>query len=136
MKNQTIKLTFIIQKTKPNKQGLVPILAQITVDHKLFYITTKQSIDPERWSNGRTIGQSREDKRINLLLEEIRHNIYETHTSLLRRGHFVTANMLKAALQGKDPEDETNRKRGYIEVFDQWLQDYEKQIGLTTSART
>ena len=136
MKNQTIKLTFIIQKTKPNKQGLVPILAQITIDHKLFYITTKQSIDPERWSNGRTIGQSREDKRINLLLEEIRHNIYETHTSLLRRGHFVTANMLKAALQGKDPEDETNRKRGYIEVFDQWLQDYEKQIGLTTSART
>ena len=137
MRNQTIKVNFIIQKGKLNKEGKCPIMAQITVNREMKYLGTKQYVLPERWEYGKTLGLSRDDKRINLVLEEIKHNIYETHTALLRRGLFVTMSMLKAALRGEDPEEEANKqKKGYIEVFDMWLADYEKQIGLSTSART
>ena len=137
MRNQTIRVNFIIQKGKLNKEGKCPIMAQITINREMKYLGTKQFVLPERWDYGKTLGLSRDDKRINLVLEEIKHNIYETHTALLRRGLFVTMSMLKAALRGEDPEEEANKeKKGYIEVFDLWLADYEKQIGLSTSART
>ena len=137
MKNQTIRVNFIIQRGKANKEGKCPILAQITVNREMKYLGTKQYILPERWDYGKTIGLSRDDKHINQLLDEIKHNILETHTALLRRGLFVTMSMLKTALRGEDPEAEAQKqKKGYIEVFDMWLADYEKQIGLSTSART
>ena len=137
MKNQTIRVNFIIQRGKANKEGKCPILAQITVNREMKYLGTKQYILPERWEYGKTIGLSRDDKHINQLLDEIKHNILETHTALLRRGLFVTMSMLKTALRGEDPEAEAQKqKKGYIEVFDMWLEDYEKQIGLSTSART
>ena len=137
MKNQTIRVNFIIQRGKANKEGMCPILAQITVNREMKYLGTKQYILPERWEYGKTIGLSRDDKHINQVLDEIKHNILETHTALLRRGLFVTMSMLKTALRGEDPETEAQKqKKGYIEVFDMWLADYEKQIGLSTSART
>ena len=137
MRNQTIRVNFIIQKGKLNKEGKCPIMAQITINREMKCLGTKQFVLPERWDYGKTLGLSRDDKRINLVLEEIKHNIYETHTALLRRGLFVTMSMLKAALRGEDSEEEANKeKKGYIEVFDMWLADYEKQIGLSTSART
>ena len=75
MKNQTIRVNFIIQRGKANKEGKCPILAQITVNREMKYLGTKQYILPERWEYGKTIGLSRDDKHINQVLDEIKHNI-------------------------------------------------------------
>ena len=76
MRNQTIKVNFIIQKGKLNKEGKCPIMAQITVNREMKYLGTKQYVLPERWEYGKTLGLSRDDKSINLVLEESNHNIY------------------------------------------------------------
>ena len=42
MRNQTIKVNFIIQKGKLSKEGKCPIMAQITVNREIKYLGTKQ----------------------------------------------------------------------------------------------
>ena len=69
MRNQTIRVNFIIQKGKLNKEGKCPIMAQITINREMKYLGTKQFVLPERWDYGKTLGLSRDDKRINLVLE-------------------------------------------------------------------
>lgn len=44
----------------------------------------------------------------------------------------VTPERLKQALLGKD----ITKPRGYVEIFDQWLVEYSKMVGITTSKRT
>ena len=49
MRNQTIRVNFIIQKGKLNKEGKCPIMAQITINREMKYLGTKQFVLPERW---------------------------------------------------------------------------------------
>ena len=102
MRNQTIRVNFIIQKGKLNKEGKCPIMAQITINREMKYLGTKQFVLPERWDYGKTLGLSRDDKRINLVLEEIKHNILETHTALFGS---VKLNLLYLRVVLKDSED-------------------------------
>lgn len=133
MSNQIITLRMIIHRGKPNKDGRVPILAKWTIDHETRYLSTKLNVLPERWDNGKTVGLSRDDKLINTTLEDIRNSIYNLHTQLRQQGEVVTAEKLKLVLTGKYQDD---RCRYFVQVFDKWLSDYSKTVGITTTQRT
>ena len=66
---------MIAQKNKPNADGKVPIFARITVGKESRVISTKLWIAPERWGNGKALGNLKEDKAINKILEELRFAI-------------------------------------------------------------
>ena len=72
MTTQTIKVLMIAQKNKPNADGKVPIFARITVGKESRVISTKLWINPDRWGNGKALGNLKEDKAINKILEELR----------------------------------------------------------------
>ena len=133
MTTQTIKVLMIAQKNKPNADGKVPIFARITVGKESRVISTKLWIAPERWGNGKALGNLKEDKAINKILEELRFAIMQKHTEMLRSGEEVTFDKLKLALQGKDYDGSC---RYFIELFDRWLEEYKKQIGISTSEIT
>ena len=124
---------MIAQKNKPNADGKVPIFARITVGKESRVISTKLWIAPERWGNGKALGNLKEDKAINKILEELRFAIMQKHTEMLRSGEEVTFDKLKLALQGKDYDGSC---RYFIELFDRWLEEYKKQIGISTSEIT
>ena len=133
MTTQTIKVLMIAQKNKPNADGKVPIFARITVGKESRVISTKLWINPDRWGNGKALGNLKEDKAINKILEELRFAIMQKHTEMLRSGEEVTFDKLKLALQGKDYDGSC---RYFIELFDRWLEEYKKQIGISTSEIT
>ena len=57
----------------------------------------------------------------------------QKHTEMLRSGEEVTFEKLKLALQGKDYDGSC---RYFVELFDRWLEEYKKQIGISTSEIT
>ena len=124
---------MIAQKNKPNADGKVPIFARITVGKESRVISTKLWINPDRWGNGKALGNLKEDKAINKILEELRFAIMQKHTEMLRSGEEVTFEKLKLALQGKDYDGSC---RYFVELFDRWLEEYKKQIGISTSEIT
>ena len=127
-----LKIKMIAHKGKPNKSGRVPILMQLTIGQQTCHISTKQNILPEKWGDGKPIGHTREDQAITAVLEEIRTKAYNKFLQLQGQNINVTLERLKQALLGKDQV----QPRGYVEIFDQWLVEYSKMVGITTSKRT
>ena len=127
-----LKIKMIAHKGKPNKSGRVPILMQLTIGQRTCHISTKQNILPEKWGDGKPIGHTREDQAITAVLEEIRTKAYNKFLQLQGQNINVTPERLKQALLGKDQV----QPRGYVEIFDQWLVEYSKMVGITTSKRT
>lgn len=127
-----LKIKMIAHKGKPNKSGRVPILMQLTIGQQTCHISTKQNILPEKWGDGKPIGHTREDQAITAVLEEIRTKAYYKFLQLQGQNINVTPERLKQALLGKDQV----QPRGYVEIFDQWLVEYSKMVGITTSKRT
>ena len=127
-----LKIKMIAHKGKPNKSGRVPILMQLTIGQQTCHISTKQNILPEKWGDGKPIGHTREDQAITAVLEEIRTKAYNKFLQLQAQNITVTPERLKQALLGKDQV----QPRGYVEIFDQWLVEYSKMVGITTSKRT
>jgi len=132
MRTEMLKIKMIAHKGKPNKSGRVPILMQLTIGQQTCHISTKQNILPEKWGDGKPIGHTREDQAITAVLEEIRTKAYNKFLQLQGQNINVTPERLKQALLGKDQV----QPRGYVEIFDQWLVEYSKMVGITTSKRT
>lgn len=132
MRTEMLKIKMIAHKGKPNKSGRVPILMQLTIGQQTCHISTKQNILPEKWGDGKPIGHTREDQAITAVLEEIRTKAYNKFLQLQGQNINVTPERLKLALLGKDQV----QPRGYVEIFDQWLVEYSKMVGITTSKRT
>lgn len=133
MSNQTISVRMFVQKNRPCASGKVPIFARIRLGRESIAIATKLYINDDQWGYGQTIGTTKELKAINALLEQTRVKIFQTHTELIRAGEIVTCEKLKLALQGKPY---TNDCRHFVQLFDKWLEDYRKQIGISTTERT
>ena len=132
MRTEMLKIKMIAHKGKPNKSGRVPILMQLTIGQQTCHISTKQNILPEKWGDGKPIGHTREDQAITAVLEDIRTKAYNKFLQLQGQNINVTPERLKQALLGKDQV----QPRGYVEIFDQWLVEYSKMVGITTSKRT
>ncbi len=132
MRTEMLKIKMIAHKGKPNKSGRVPILMQLTIGQQTCHISTKQNILPEKWGDGKPLGHTREDQAITAVLEEIRTKAYNKFLQLQGQNINVTPERLKQALLGKDQV----QPRGYVEIFDQWLVEYSKMVGITTSKRT
>ena len=132
MRTEMLKIKMIAHKGKPNKSGRVPILMQLTIGQQTCHISTKQNILPEKWGDGKPIGHTREDQAITAVLEEIRTKAYNKFLQLQAQNINVTPERLKQALLDKDQV----QPRGYVEIFDQWLVEYSKMVGITTSKRT
>lgn len=132
MRTEMLKIKMIAHKGKPNKSGRVPILMQLTIGQQTCHISTKQNILPEKWGDGKPIGHTRENQAITAVLEEIRTKAYNKFLQLQGQNINVTPERLKQALLGKDQV----QPRGYVEIFDQWLVEYSKMVGITTSKRT
>ena len=133
MSNQTISVRMFVQKNRPCASGKVPIFARIRLGRESIAIATKIYINDDQWGHGQTIGTTKELKAINAMLEQMRVKIFQTHTELIRAGEIVTCEKLKLALQGKPY---TNDCRHFVQLFDKWLEDYRKQIGISTTERT
>lgn len=132
MRTEMLKIKMIAHKGKPNKAGRVPILMQLTIGSQTCHISTKQNILPERWGDGKPIGFTREERIISATLDELHSKAYNKFLQLQAQDINVTPDRLKMALLGKDQ----TKPKGYIEIFDLWLDDYSKMVGITTSKRT
>lgn len=133
MSGQIMKVHFKLHKGKPNKLGRVPIMAQWKIGGVQKSLSTKLNVLPERWTFERTLGLTKDDKMINAELDRIRMAIMEKFHEMLQRGEIVTAEKLKCAVTGNG---HSGHPRSFVEVFDLWLEDYAKSIGITTSKRT
>ena len=133
MDKSTFSILFIMQKGKPNAEGNAPIFARITINHQMTHLATRYYLPPERWlpKEGRTVGRTKEEKEVNAYLDNLRGLIFAKYNEMFLAGEVVTARKLKCRLISKDEKSMT-----LLELFDDYIKDYAKLVGHTTSKIT
>ena len=121
MKKSTFNILFVIQRGKAKADGSVPIVARITVNGEMCHFATRIYIDPDRWQpqESRTQGQTREERKINEALDELRVLIKRRYDEMLRREEVITAAKIKNAITGLD-----EKAMKLLDLCDRFIEDY------------
>lgn len=100
----TFSINFWLAKAKM-KAGKAPIYCRITVNGQRTEISTKRSIEPNKWDNhgtGMVKGKSEEARIINVYLDMMKTEIQHHLNILNSKGEFITSDKIKKSIKGED----------------------------------
>lgn len=91
------KLSFFTKKSRPLRNGELPILARITVSGQQTELFIGRSVLPTQWDQkrNRATGTSKKELELNKYLENVRTRFNEIHNMLLRENKLVNPKTLR-----------------------------------------
>ena len=121
----TFKTVFYVNGSK-ERNGNVPIMGRVTINGTIAQFSCKQSVTKAIWDakGNRAIGKSKEAKKVNFVLDNIKAQIAKHYQRLSDREAFVTAEMVRNAYQGIGTEYET-----LLRAFDKENAAFAKRVG-------
>ncbi len=107
--NRTFGLLFYLKKSKVDKQGKAPIYLRFTVDGKRSEVSTKRSIEIDRWdsASSRVKGRTPEVKQLNSYLDILVSKAYQHHKELIQDNKLITSESLKNKFLGVEEKERT-----------------------------
>lgn len=131
--NKTFGLLFYLKKSKANASGKLPIYLRITIDGKRTEISTKRTIEIEKWSveANKVIGRTEDVRELNAYLDSLISRVYQSHRDLIQDNKEVTAETLKNKFLGVEEKQVT-----LITLFKDHNNRVEKLIGKGYSTGT
>lgn len=125
MARSTFKVLFYVNGSK-EKNGIVPIMGQVTINGSVAQFSCKQTIPKTLWDakGNRAKGKSIEARDINHALDNIKAQIIKHYQRISDREAYVTAEMVRNAYQGIGSEYET-----LLGAFDKDNATFQKRVG-------
>ncbi len=129
----TFSVMFYINKTKIKKSGMCQVLGRITIDTGIAQIGTKVEIHPDIWDGkaGRAIGKSKQALTVNRTIDALKVKIDGHYNELVESRGFVTAEMVKNALNGIGHRPET-----LLKLFEEHNTEFAKRVGVNRVKET
>lgn len=129
----TFKVLFYIKKNAPHRDGLVPVMARITINGLRTQFSTRLTVDPAAWSveAGRVAGHTDRARRINARLDEIRFRVEKCYDALFREQMFVTPFLVKEMYFGQH-----QRHQSVAAFFREHNEEFARMVGVTRSKAT
>lgn len=133
MIKSTFKVLFYLRRDTVRKNGLMPVIARITIDGKLAQFSTKVELNPDLWSVtlGRASGFGRESQQANALLDDIKASLHRIYHEMQRRDSVVTAEKVKNEFLGI-----TEHHDNLLDLFRKHNEDVQKLVGISKSTAT
>ena len=102
-----IAILFYVKRTKPLKDGSVPIFARVTINGTKHEISMHSSIAPSQWitAKGRAKGNTLFNRQINVYLEQQEFQLREIEQELGKEGKQISAKTVIARYKGQDVDD-------------------------------
>lgn len=90
-------LSFFTKKSRPLRNGELPILARVTVSGQQTELFIGRSVNPELWDQKRNVatGRGKKELELNKYLENVRTRFNEIHNMLLRENKLVNPKNLR-----------------------------------------
>jgi len=127
----TFNILFYINKQKIKKNGTCPIMGRITIDGKVVQYSAKEEIDPKFWDAKQGCCTGKENKRINIRLNELKKEIEHCYQKSVEKNGYVTAEGIKNAIQGVG----TNEVM-LLKEFALMKEEIKNGIGITHAQKT
>ena len=131
--NKTFGLLFYLKKSKVDAQGKCPIYLRITIDGKRTEISSKRTIEAERWSieANKAIGRTEDIRELNAYLDSLTTKVYQSQRDLIQDNKPVTSETLKNKILGVEEKERT-----LVTIFETHNKQVEKLVGREFSAGT
>ena len=131
--NKTFGLLFYLKKSKVDAQGKCPIYLRITIDGKRAEISTKRTIEIDKWSNqaNKAIGRTEDIRELNTYLDSLTSKVYQSQRELIQDNKSVTSETLKNKFLGVE-----DKERTLIQIFTSHNIQVEKLLDKEFSAGT
>ncbi len=109
MENHTFTVLFYVKKTKPLRNGDVPLFARITVNGERVEFSLERGIPLELWDSkkNRARGHAKVSRELNEFLISVSAQFYNHNKELRENGRTVTAGILRDHFLGIDEKVET-----------------------------
>jgi len=124
--NKTFGLLFYLKKSKVDAQGKCPIYLRITINGKRTEISSKRTIEIEKWSNqaNKAIGRTEDIRELNAYLDSLTTKVYQSQRDLIQDDKDITAQTLKNKILGIE-----DKERTLLTIFDNHNKQVEKLLG-------
>mgnify|MGYP003641688417 CR=1 FL=1 len=102
--NKTFGLLFYLKKSKVDAQGKCPIYLRITIDGKRTEISSKHTIETERWSieANKATGRTEDIRELNAYLDSLTTKVYQSQRDLIQDNKLVTTETLKNKFRSEE----------------------------------
>ena len=129
----TFRTLFYLKKNQPKSNGLVPIVARVTVNTQVVQFNCKLDIDPKIWDAkaGKAIGRSKEVAEVNNALDNLKVAIRKSYDKQLEDYGYVMPEKIRNQVLGLEKGAKT-----LIEFVELHNQQYENRIGINTTRTT
>ena len=126
MQRVTFSVLFYVKRSKPFRNGDLPIYLRITIDGKKAETSLKRGVLPELWDNvrHRAKGQTKEAKQINQELDSVSGQLHNHKLEFQEHGKTVTAQALLDVYLGKG-----DRQITLTELFEEHNSDMSARVG-------
>lgn len=109
MENNTFTVLFYVKKTKPLRNGDVPVFARVTVNGDRVEFSLERGVPLEQWDSkkNRARGYGKVARELNEFLTGVSAQFYNHHRELKENGRTITASILRDRYLGIDNKIET-----------------------------
>lgn len=129
----TFRILFYLKKNAPLRNGLVPVMARITICGQRAQLSTHLSVDQRLWcaATGQVAGRSRAAGEINRQLSDIRFRIEQCYRTLFLNGTPVTPVMVREAYFGV-----ARHRPRLLEFFRRHNEEFGRMVGVSRCQAT
>lgn len=129
----TFAVVFYINRQKVKKNGLCPLMGRISINKEVAQFSAKMDIDPALWDakRYRLKGKSHDIQKTNCGIEKLTADIHRYYNEILSEQGYITAELVKNAINGVGM-----RKRKLLELYQEYIDEFSKQVGLTRAPGT
>jgi site-specific recombinase XerD len=133
MNSVTFKILFFVKRTKPLKDGSLPIFVRITINGERSEFSLQMSVPEQLWDNqkGRAKGNAKQSRQLNQYIETVLTNLHIKKREMEETGELLTADNLRRSYLGLNEE-----KYQLLSLYRKHNQDCEKLIGIDFSLGT
>lgn len=110
-------------KTKGKNENGVPVYCRITINQVRAELATGKYVDPEKWSHGRLIAKTTEEKEINQYLAKFETAVNKHYNQMVDLDLPISSELLKNRVLGK-----TEKKMTFLEAFDWMMKEFQEKV--------
>jgi integrase len=126
-RRSTFAILFYINRTKVRKDGMCQLLCKISIDAEAEQVGTKVVVDPSLWNpqEGKANGRSRNALEVNDAIDKLTRKITDYYHQIRGSLGFVTAELVKNALNGVAQKPLTLMK-----LFEEHNAEFKQRVGV------
>lgn len=126
-RRNTFAILFYINRTQVRKDGTCKVFCNISINGLSELIGTKIYVKPTLWiaGGGRASGRSQNALRVNELIDKLEVEIRNHYHNIKESLGFVTAELIKNAVQGVAQKQVTLMK-----LFEEHNEEFKKRVGV------